>query len=82
MPHAHLPLASLMQVLPQEPGRIDYYICLCGHFVGVSEIQTPLEVSDLFKAHEELTSCSCSNCESYNLDSEVYRTPSWRPVII
>ena len=34
----HLPLASLTRVLPQGPGRIEYYICLCGHFGVVSEI--------------------------------------------
>ena len=52
----HLPLACLTRVLAQEPGRIEYDICLCGHFGGVSEIQTSLDVSDLFKGHEELTS--------------------------
>ena len=30
------------------PGRIEYYICLCGHFEGVPEIQTSLDVSALF----------------------------------
>ena len=45
-------------MLLQEPGRIEYYICLCGHLGGVSEIQNLLNVSDLFKGHEELTSCS------------------------
>ena len=54
----YLPLASLTRVLPQEPGRIEYYIYLCGHFGAVSELQTSLDVSDLFKGHEELTSCS------------------------
>ena len=34
------------------------YICLCGHLGCVSEIQTSLDVSDLIKCHEELTSCS------------------------
>ena len=54
----HLPLASLTWVLQQEPGRIEYYICLCGHLGDVSELQTSLDVSDLFKGHEEMTSCS------------------------
>ena len=46
----HPPLASLTCVLPQEPGRIEYYnICLCRHFGSVSEFQTSLDVSDLFK---------------------------------
>ena len=45
-------------MLPLEPGRIEYYICLCGHLYGVSELQSSLDVSDLFKGHEELTSCS------------------------
>ena len=54
----YLPLASLTRVLPQELGLIDYFICLCGHFGGVSEIQTSLDVSDLFKGQEEMTSCS------------------------
>ena len=49
---------SLTGVLPQEPDRIKYYICLCVHLGGVCEIQTSLDVSDLFKGHEELTSCS------------------------
>ena len=46
---AHLPVASLTRVLPQEPGRSEYYdqlFCLCGHLGGVSEIQTSLDVSD------------------------------------
>ena len=37
---SHLPLVSLTPVLPREPGRIESYICLCGHFGGVYEIQT------------------------------------------
>ena len=45
-------------VLPQEPGRIEYNICLCGYFWSVSEIQNSLDASDLFKGHEELSSCS------------------------
>ena len=49
MGESHLPLASITRVLPQETGRIEYYICLCCHFGGVSEIQTSLDVSDLFK---------------------------------
>ena len=51
-------LGSLTRVLLQEPGPIEYYICLCGNFGGVSEIQTSLDVSDLFKGHQELTCCS------------------------
>ena len=52
MRNDHLPLTSLtrVRVLPQEPGRIEYYnqlFCLCGHLGGVSEIQTSLDVSDL-----------------------------------
>ena len=46
----HPPLASLTRVLPQEPGRVEYYnqfFCLCGHLGGVSEIQTSLDVLDL-----------------------------------
>ena len=43
-------------VLPKEPGRIQFYVCLCGRFGGVSEIQTSLDVSDCFKGLEELTS--------------------------
>ena len=46
----HRPLSKLMRVLPQEPGRIEHYnhlFRLCGHFGGVSEIQTSLDVSDL-----------------------------------
>ena len=46
----HLPLASIMRVLPQEPGRIEYYnqlFCLCGHLGGVSELQTAFDVSYL-----------------------------------
>ena len=35
-----------------------YSICICGHLGCVSEIQTSLDVSDLFKGHEELTSFS------------------------
>ena len=69
----HLPLASLTRVLPQEPGRItrvlpqepgriEYYICLCGHFGGVSEIQTSLDVSDLFKGHDEISTVTCFRC--------------------
>ena len=54
----HLHSASLTRVLPQEPGRIEYYICLCGPLGGVSEIETSLDVSHLFKGHEELTPCS------------------------
>ena len=37
------------------PYRIEYYICLCGHLGGVSEVQTSLDVSDLFEGHKELT---------------------------
>ena len=51
----HLPLASLTLVLPQEPGRIEYYnqlFCLCGHLGGVSEIQTSLDVSDFQIGHK------------------------------
>ena len=40
------------------PYLIAYPICLCGHLGGVCEIQTSFDVSDLFKSHEELTSCS------------------------
>ena len=47
----HLLLASLTRVLPQEPGRTEYSICLCGHLGGVSEIQNSLNVSDLFRRH-------------------------------
>ena len=39
--------------LTREPGRIEYSICLCGHLGGVSEIQKSLDVSDLFKGHED-----------------------------
>ena len=55
----HFPLASLTRVLPQEPGRIEYYIqlfCLCGHLGGgggVSEIYTSLDVSDLKIGHKK-----------------------------
>ena len=41
---------SDMRVLPQEPGRIEYYnllFCLCGHNRGVSDILTSLDLSDL-----------------------------------
>ena len=31
-----------------------YYICLCGHFRSVSEIQTSLNVSYLLKGHKKL----------------------------
>ena len=31
------------------PYRIEYYICLCGHLGGVSEVQTSSDVSDLFE---------------------------------
>ena len=51
----HTILASLTQVLSQEPGLIKYYICLCGPLVGVSNL---LDVSGLFKGHEKLTPCS------------------------
>ena len=44
--------------LQQEPGRIEYSFCLCGYLVGLSVIQTSLDLSDLFKGHEEFTSCS------------------------
>ena len=51
------------ECIPQEPGRIEYYnqlFCLRGHLESVSEIQTSLDVSDLYviKGREELTSCS------------------------
>ena len=35
---AHISLASLSRVLPQEPGRIEYPFCLRGHLGGVFEI--------------------------------------------
>ena len=46
------------ECLPQEPGRIEYYICLCGHLGDVSEIQASLDISDLLNCHKELTSSS------------------------
>ena len=46
--------ASLTRVLPQEPGRMQYYNQLfCGHLGGVSEIQTSLDVSVLKKGHKK-----------------------------
>ena len=64
----HLLLASLMRVLPQEPGRIEYYyqlFCLCGHLGGGGERCLRFKPPWMFqiykyviKGHEELTSCS------------------------
>ena len=48
--HIIFPWPVSRECLSQEPGRIEYYnqlFCLCGHLVGVSEIQTSLDVSDL-----------------------------------
>ena len=50
-PDLHIyPWPGSRECIPQEPGRIEYYnqlFCLRGHLRGVSEIQTPLDVSDL-----------------------------------